>query len=147
MRLTLALAPVLACALVVVAIAPPVRADVTAPTPAGVPWRTDATAAERDAAKLRRPLLVFFSAEWCMPCKEMMRKSFADPDVAALIARGFVPLVVDMTNDDDAAKAIGDRYHVRALPTLIVVRGAAQKLRLERFLPAAELRAALARIR
>jgi hypothetical protein len=36
---------------------------------------------------------------------------------------------------------------VRALPTLIVVRGAAEKLRLDSFVPVPELRAALARIR
>jgi protein disulfide-isomerase len=112
-----------------------------------VRWRSDAKAAEREAAKLKRPLLVFFSAEWCMPCKEMMLKSFADADVAALIARRFVPLVVDMTNDDDAAHAVGERYHVRALPTLVVHQGAAEKLRLESFAAAAELRAALDRVR
>jgi len=147
MKRAVVLALELAVAVLVVGIAAPLRADVSAPSPAAVPWRTDAKAAEREAAKLKRPLLVFFSAAWCMPCEEMKRKSFADPDVAALIARSFVPLIVDMTNDDDAAKAIGDRYHVRALPTLIVLHGAAEKLRLESFVAAAELHAALARIR
>ena len=134
-----------AVALFVVAVATPLRADVSAPPPAGVPWRTDARAAEREAAKLERPLLVFFSAEWCMPCLEMKRKSFTDPAVAALIARGFVPLVVDMTNDDDAARAVSDRFHVRALPTLLVLRGAAETLRIDHYVDAAALRAALAR--
>ena len=121
-------------------------ADVTAPAPAGMRWRTDAAAAEREAASAKRPLLVFFSAEWCMPCKEMERRSFSDPAVAALIARRFVPLLVDVTNDDDArATALRDRFAVKALPTLVVRDGKDERLRLESFTPAPELRAALER--
>jgi thiol:disulfide interchange protein len=131
-------------ALVALLLAAPAFADVTAPAPAGLRWRTDAAAAEREAANTRRPLLVFFSAEWCMPCHAMLTRSFADPAVAALVARDFVPLLVDVTNDDDPrATALRDRYHVVALPTLVVRRGKDERLRLETFRPPAELRAAL----
>ena len=123
----------------------PLRADVSAPNK--IHWRSDAKAAEREAGKLKRPLLVFFSAEWCMPCKEMMLRSFADPGVADLIGKRFVPLLVDMTNDDDAAHAVGQRYRVNALPTLLAIQGSAEKLRLEHLAAVAELRAALERVR
>ena len=124
----------------------PLQADVSAPAPAGLRWRTDAAAAEKEAAKAHRPLLVFFSAEWCMPCKEMLVKSFADPAVADLIARRFVPLLVDVTNDDAPSTALRDRFHVLALPTMVVRRGSEERLRQESFLPAAELRGALERV-
>ena len=133
--------------LLLVAVATPLRADVTAPAAGGVRWRSDVKAAEREAGKLKRPLLVFFSAEWCMPCKERQRKGFANPAVAELIARRFVPLLVDMTNDDDGAHAVGERYRVRAMPTLLVVRGSNEQLRIESFVDAAALRAALDRVR
>lgn len=123
----------------------PARADVSAPVK--ITWRSDAKAAEQEAGKLKRPLLVFFSAEWCTPCKEMLARSFADPAVADAVARRFVPLLVDMTNDDDAAHAIAERYKVRALPTLLVVRGRDERLRQESFVDAAELKAALDRVR
>ena len=48
--------------LLLVAVATPLRADVTAPAAGGVRWRSDVKAAEREAGKLKRPLLVFFSA-------------------------------------------------------------------------------------
>jgi len=127
----------------VLLVAAPLRADVTAPSPGAIRWRSDAAAAEREANKGQRPLLVFFSAEWCMPCKEMLRTSFADAAVAALIERRFVPLFVDVTDDNDTAAALRDRFAVVALPTVVVRRGSAERLRLDRLLPPAELRAAL----
>ncbi|HXU72089.1 MAG TPA: thioredoxin family protein [Polyangia bacterium] len=118
-----------------VLVAAPARADTSAPSPGGLRWRTDVAAAEREAAKTNRPLLVFFSAEWCIPCKEMLR-SLADREVAALVTRRFVPLFVDVTEDTPAAAALRDRYRVNALPDL---------LRLEQLVDAAALRAALER--
>lgn len=126
-------------------LAMPARADVSAPVK--LTWRSDAKAAEQEAAKLKRPLLVFFSAEWCTPCKEMLARSFADPAVAETIARRFVPLLVDMTNDDEAAHSVAERYKVRAMPTLLVVRGRDERLRQESFVDAGELKTALDRVR
>jgi protein disulfide-isomerase len=133
------------------AVAAPARADTSAPSP-GAPspgvlhWRTDEAAATREAAKTNRPLLAFFSAEWCMPCHEMLTRSFTDRDVAAIVAKRFVPLLVDVTAETPATTALRDRYHVDALPTLIARRGKAPDLlRLDRFVDAAALRAALER--
>jgi len=135
----------LAVVFALLALAAPSRADVSAPNK--IRWRSDAKAAADEAGKLKRPLLVFFSAEWCMPCKEMMLRSFADPGVADLVGKRFVPLLVDMTNDDDAAHAVGQRYHVSAMPTLLAIQGSTEKLRIDHFADAAELRAALERVR
>jgi thioredoxin:protein disulfide reductase len=132
-------------AMLALLVAAPLRADVSAPAAGGLRWRSDAKAAEAEAAKAKRPLLVFFSAEWCMPCKEMLVQSFADKAVAELIARRFVPLLVDVTNDDPPAAALRDRFHVVALPTLLVRRGSDERLRHESYLPASELKAALER--
>lgn len=122
--------------------------DATAPASAiKIDWRTDVAGAEREAARSRRPLLIFFSADWCMPCKEMLATSFADAAVVDLVARRFVPLFVDVTDEDAPATAAGKRFGVRAVPTLLVLRGSAERLRRERLLPPAELRAALAQIR
>ncbi|HEX9100569.1 MAG TPA: thioredoxin fold domain-containing protein [Polyangia bacterium] len=137
----------LAVVALLLGVAAPLFADVSAPAPGAIRWRTDVGAAEREAAKGKRPLLLFFSAKWCTPCQEMLARSFADPAVAELVARRFVPLVVDLTDDDAPARAVADRFGVRAMPTLLVVRGSDERLRQESFLPAAELRAALDRVR
>ena len=103
--------------------------------PAQIKWRTDTKAAEREAAKLERPLLVFFSAEWCMPCLEMKRKSFADPRRALRSSRAASS--ARRRHDERRrrrARRVSDRFHVSALPTLLrALRAAAEKLRLDRF--------------
>jgi thiol:disulfide interchange protein len=136
----------LVIAMLAILVAAPSRADVSAPAAGGLRWRSDAKAAEAEAAKAKRPLLIFFSAEWCIPCKEMLVKSFADKAVAELITLRFVPLLVDVTNDDAPSATLRDRLHVVALPTLLVRRGADEPLRRESYLDAPELRAALERV-
>ena len=145
-RAALVVAAALLAAAGLGALAPtPARADVSAPANGRLRWRTDAAAAEREAIKGHRPLLLFFSADWCMPCKEMLRRSFADAAVSELVARRFVPLLVDVTDDESPARAIRDRYRVVALPTLLVRDGERERLRQESFVEAPQLRAALER--
>jgi thioredoxin 1 len=120
----------LVIALVVVLGSASLRADVSAPSSAGaIHWRTDLDAAAREAAKTGRPLLVYFSAEWCMPCVEMRKKSFADAAVVDVVSRRFVPVLVDVTQEDAAATAATDRFHVRAMPTVLVWRAALDRVR------------------
>lgn len=44
-----------------------------------VAWAHDFDEARTLAAESDRPLLLFFTAEWCVPCRVMKREVFADP--------------------------------------------------------------------
>jgi thiol:disulfide interchange protein len=72
-----------------------------------------------------KPILYFFTADWCGPCHQLKRTLFADADKASRIAASFVPVVVQDTrvetgkNDPEVDAAIR-RYRVSSLPTLVV---------------------------
>lgn len=111
-------------------------------------WLRDEAQAVARARQEHRPLLVDFAAEWCLPCKEMERKTFADPLVKPELAR-FVLLRVDCTNDEDPkGKELQTRYDAAALPTVVLYDGGGKEvLRLREFTAARDLLPALQRTR
>lgn len=82
-------------------------------------FRTDVDASVAHARKEKLRLIVFFSAEWNVACKEQ-QKVFASVQLAKAAA-GFVGVLVDVTNSDDARgeKLMRD-YRVTGVPTTIV---------------------------
>jgi protein disulfide-isomerase len=72
-----------------------------------------------------KPILYFFTADWCAPCHVMKRTLFADPEKASRISQQFVPVEVQDTrietgeNSPEVDEVI-ERYGVRSLPTMVV---------------------------
>jgi len=73
-------------------------------------WGVDSFARARAEDK---PVLLSITAAWCQSCREMDRTTFADPDVAARINDGFVPIRVDADRRPD----ISERYDLGGWPT------------------------------
>jgi thioredoxin:protein disulfide reductase len=66
-----------------------------------------------------RPAIVDFSADWCLPCLELERKTFADPRVAAALARRLL-LKADMTRiASPEAIALSEKFGILGVPTII----------------------------
>lgn len=61
------------------------------------------------------PVLVDFSATWCPPCRAIA------PTIDALAVE-FAGRVKVGTIDVDAEPEIAERYHVRAMPTLLMLK-------------------------
>lgn len=61
-----------------------------------------------------------FSADWCIPCREMDHSTFAD---AAVIreAQRFVRLRADLTAQDHKTGAIVNRFKVQGVPTTLLI--------------------------
>jgi len=76
----------------------------------------EAVAAAREA---RKPLLVDFTADWCLPCQEMDVKVFGRAEVASALD-GFVLLRVDLTREDDdpSLDPLKEKYRVETLPAV-----------------------------
>lgn len=85
-----------------------------------VAWGQDLAAAQETAATLDKPVLMFFTADWCPPCALVKSGPLSDADIAAQIERGFVTVKVDMTDpDNEAANRTAMAYEVYGLPTFI----------------------------
>ena len=73
-----------------------------------------ALAAARSAG---RPVMVDFSAEWCVSCKEMEKYTFPDPSVIAAL-EPFTLLRADVTTNDDDDKALLQYFNSFGPPTI-----------------------------
>jgi thiol:disulfide interchange protein DsbD len=63
-------------------------------------WLSNEPAALQAARAENRPLLIDFSASWCLPCKEFDLKVFSRPEVAEAMQR-FTLLRVDLSREDE----------------------------------------------
>jgi thiol:disulfide interchange protein len=91
-------------------------ADVAAP-PTSIAWRTDLDAALLEARRDGKRVVVDFTADWCPPCIAMKHDVWPDPDVARVVAGGYVPVLID-TDRDGVTTA---RYEVSGIPTVLVL--------------------------
>ena len=95
-------------------------AALTKPT-ATLSWQTGDFVAVRQKARMeQKPLLVDFTASWCVACKELDKLTFSDPAVEREAGR-FVALKVDATDDEDpkVEQALSE-FRVKGLPTVIL---------------------------
>jgi thiol:disulfide interchange protein len=86
------------------------------PAPA-IAWRKDYATALRDAAKLKRPVFLQISAEWCGYCRKMQGDTFLDARVVEQINRSFVPVKIDADLDRRLVRA----FHPASLPTTVII--------------------------
>ena len=86
------------------------------------------------------PVMLEFSASWCVPCHELEDVTFTNRDVVAA-ARGFHAFGVDLTRyDSPEADAWRKRYGIAGVPTVVfLTRGGheVRAARVEGFLPPA----------
>src|SRR5205823_4309134 len=87
-------------------------------------WKTDFAAAQAEAKKLNRPMVVHFGAKWCPPCKKMEREVLDTSQVLKLLDAGFVAVKVDVDANDGLRK----KYGVSGLPTDIILDPAGKVL-------------------
>jgi thiol:disulfide interchange protein DsbD len=91
------------------------------PAAAALAWQHgDVEVARAQALRESRPLVIDFTAAWCVACKKLDKQTFAEKSVGSEMGR-FVAVKVDATHADDpkVVDTLG-RYQVRGLPTVLV---------------------------
>lgn len=77
-------------------------------------WMDSLEEAQREAARLGRPLLVKWTAVWCGPCRTMDREAYRDKAVVDALRSSFVIASIDFDEQHQLAR----EHAVRALPTI-----------------------------
>jgi len=70
------------------------------------------------AKKVGKPVMLDFSADWCISCKELERRTFSNPKVRAVLAK-FVLLRADVTANDIADRVLQKHYKIIGPPTIL----------------------------
>ena len=69
----------------------------------------------------KQPILVLYTASWCLACQEMEQFAFTNPAVKALLA-DWTRLKVDISHQNAATRQLKQRFAVIAPPTLVLYR-------------------------
>jgi len=84
----------------------------------GIRWQPLAREGLERARAARRPAIVEFAADWCLPCLEMKRTTFVDPAVTREAER-FATFVADVTESSERNDALLAQFQVVGVPTII----------------------------
>jgi thiol:disulfide interchange protein DsbD len=110
--------------------------------PRGISWLPYNEEIVMDAPADESPVVIDFTAAWCLPCHELEAKTFTDPDVMKL-ARDVITLKVDLTKSGAVETKIKNDYKVRGCPAIVFIdRTGLERtdLRVTGFIPAPEMR-------
>jgi len=82
-----------------------------------VAWAGQFETAAAEASDTGRPMLLYFTADWCPPCQQMKRETWPRPDVEQAVNQRLIALHLDV--DDESVAPLATRYRVQYIPTLI----------------------------
>ena len=83
-----------------------------------IAWAADYSSAQQQASQTGKPVILFFTGKWCVPCRIMKRTVWADEQVTASVNKSFIPVTIDV--DDPESVETRRRYRVGVTPSTII---------------------------
>jgi thioredoxin 1 len=83
-----------------------------------IAWAENYTSAQQQAADAGKPIILYFSGKWCVPCRVMKRQVWADEEVKTSVNAQFIPVAFDVDNPEDAE--VLARYNVGGAPVTVI---------------------------
>jgi thioredoxin 1 len=93
----------------------------------GIVWADTYASAQQQAVDTGKPLILYFTGEWCVPCRIMKRQVWADDEVEKVVDARFIPVALEVDNPDNAA--VLARYNVGGAPVTIITDPQGKALR------------------
>ena len=88
----------------------------------GIPWQAYTPALVTRVLQKGNPVLIEFTADWCINCKVLEQTVYSDSTVAALLRQRRVePIQVDLTHSSPSGEALMASLGGHALPFAVVV--------------------------
>ncbi len=84
-----------------------------------IAWADEYPTAKQLAVRSEKPMILFFTGKWCVPCRIMKRTVWADDKVESVVNAGFTPILIDVGEPGVFSETL-ERYKVRVTPTTII---------------------------
>ncbi len=106
-----------------------------------VVWEKYSPAQMEQAIAEKKPIILDFYADWCIPCHELDQWTYRDPQVIKFL-EPFARFKVDLTNPEDQALTdLIEKYEIMGVPTVLFLDEEANEVKQARitgFVPARE---------
>lgn len=84
-------------------------------------WRAYSPQAIDLAQQQGKPMMIDFYADWCIPCKELDKFTFTDPQVIEK-SQNFIMVKADLTKSGSPeVEQLKEEYKIKGVPTLVFV--------------------------
>ncbi len=86
-----------------------------------IEWQPHSSRRLEIARENNQPALMYFAADWCIPCLEMEQNTFVDPRVIE-VTEPMLRVKVDLTNfNSPESELLRQKHEITAVPTFIVL--------------------------